>query len=161
MSQQLRLLRTDSQHPDFQGLITQLDAYLRITDGDEHDFYAQYNKLDHIHQVVLVYEGQQAVGCGAIKAYEEGVTEVKRMFVTPECRGRGIAGKILTALEQWAVESGFHTCILETGIRQKAAIRLYEKSGYQSIPNYGQYAEVENSVCMQKKIAHPSSSQDA
>ncbi len=78
--------------------------------------------------------------------------EIKRMYTVVERRGKGIASEVLRELEIWAAELSCHTCILETGRRQPEAIALYEKSGYTQIPNYGQYAGVENSVCFQKKI---------
>ena len=74
------------------------------------------------------------------------------MFVNPDERGKGIAGKVLCELEAWAQELNFDQCVLETGFKQPEAIALYTRSGYQVIPNYGQYAGVENSVCMMKKI---------
>jgi GNAT superfamily N-acetyltransferase len=80
------------------------------------------------------------------------VVEIKRMFVLPEHRGKGIAGQILQQLEIWAAEGNNSTCILETGKKQPEAIALYKKAGYKIIPNYGQYENVENSVCMEKRI---------
>ncbi len=74
------------------------------------------------------------------------------MFVLQQHRGKGIAGQILALLEQWAKEEGFKSCILETGIEQPEAIRVYEREGYKRIPNYGQYIGVEASLCMEKKI---------
>lgn len=148
----ISLLRTNSENPDFQALVALLDQDLRIRDGDEHAFFAQYNKLDNIKHVVVYYEDEIAMGCGAFKEYEPGVVEIKRMFVLPTQRGKGIASKVLKALESWAQELKYVSCILETGIRQHEAIALYEKLGYQRIPNYGQYAEVASSVCMTKKI---------
>jgi GNAT superfamily N-acetyltransferase len=77
------------------------------------------------------------------------------MFVRPEYRGKGIAGSILKELETWAGELGFEKVILETGKAQPEAIGLYTKSGYAIIPNYGQYEQVENSVCMTKEVGRP------
>ncbi|WP_317170755.1 GNAT family N-acetyltransferase [Rufibacter sediminis] len=124
-----------------------------MRDGDDHSFYAQFNKIDAIRYVVVAYNNQLAVGCGAIKAYSPDTLEIKRMFVLPEFRGQGIAGKVLAELEQWAAELGYASLILETGKAQPEAIRLYTKSGYQVIPNFGQYVNIENSVCMSKPIA--------
>lgn len=145
-------VRTNSENEDFRELVGLLDRDLQIRDGDEHSFYAQFNKIDKIRHVVVAYEGEKAVGCGAFKEYEKNVAEIKRMFVREENRGRGIAGKILAELESWAKELNFSQCILETGVKQPEAIRLYQKSGYQIIPSYGQYLNVENSVCMKKAI---------
>ncbi len=146
------LVRTDSDNSDFRELVALLDADLQIRDGAEHSFYAQFNKIDKIREVVVAYENEKAVGCGAFKEFSAGAAEIKRMFVRPENRGRGIAGKILTELENWAKELNFSECILETGVKQPEAIRLYQKSGYEKIPSYGQYLNVENSVCMKKSI---------
>ncbi len=146
----MQILRTDSEHPDFRSLVKLLDQDLAIRDGEEHAFYAQYNKVDKIRHVVVGYFENQAVACGAIRAFDDHAVEVKRMFVSPEYRGKGLAGKILTELETWATGLGFQRCILETGKKQPEAIRLYEKSGYSVIPNFGPYEGVENSVCMEK-----------
>lgn len=148
----LTLTRTNSENPDFMHLIRFLDADLAKNNGDQNDFYAQFNKVNMIKHVIVAYEDGKAVACGAIKEYEPGAMEVKRMYTSPESRGKGIAVKILSELEVWSVELGYQKCVLETGKTQTAAIRLYEKSGYQYIPNYGQYAGVENSVCFEKKL---------
>ncbi|MDX5419330.1 MAG: GNAT family N-acetyltransferase [Hymenobacteraceae bacterium] len=148
----IRLIRTDSDNKDFVALVRLLDADLAERDGAEHSFYAQFNKIDKIRYVVLAYEVDKPVGCGAIKAYDSTTVEVKRMFALPESRGKGIATSVLSELEKWADELSYKRCILETGLKQPEAIRLYEKKGYQTIPNYGQYAGVENSVCFEKLI---------
>ena len=148
----LILTRTNSENADFIHLVKYLDADLAKNNGDQNSFYAQFNKLDKIKHVVIAYENGQAVACGAIKEYEPGVMEVKRMYTSPGSRGKGVAGKVLSELESWAKELNYHKCVLETGKTQTAAIHLYEKSGYQSIPNYGQYVGVENSVCFEKMI---------
>lgn len=148
----ITLIRTDSDDPDFIRLVKHLDADLAERDGNEHSFYAEFNKIARIKYVVVAYDDGHAVGCGAIKEYGPGIMEVKRMFTSPEQRGMGIAGKVLAELESWAVELSNEKCILETGRKQPEAIRLYEKNGYELIPNYGQYAGIENSVCFEKTI---------
>ena len=148
----LNIVRTDSENADFRELVRLLDAELAIRDGAEHGFYAQYNKIDKIREVVVAFEDGRAIGCGAFKEYEPRTAEIKRMYVREDARGRGVAGQILAELENWARELNFAECILETGWKQPEAVRLYRKSGYEIIPNYGQYAGVENSVCMRKSI---------
>ena len=145
-------LKTTSENKDFIELVRHLDRYLAITDGDEHAFYNQFNKINTIKHVIVACLDEKPVGCGAIKEYSDNTTEVKRMFVLPEIRGRGIATTILTELENWARELGYKSCILETGKKQPEAIGLYQKNGYQLIPSYGQYKNVENSVCFEKKL---------
>ena len=146
------ITRTNSDDPDFVKLVRLLDAELARRDGAEHSFYAQFNKIDKIKQVVLAYEDGKPVGCGAIKEYAVDKMEVKRMYVSPEGRKKGIATKILAELEVWVRELSRTKCILETGKKQPEAIGLYKKSGYKLIPNYGQYAGVENSVCFEKEL---------
>lgn len=148
----LQLRRTNSDSPDFRELVSHLDHDLALRDGEEHAFYAQFNKIDKIKHALVAYQNEEAVACGAIRPLEEGVMEVKRMFVLPEFRGQGIAAAVLKALEEWSAELGYHCCRLETGKKQPEAIQLYTKAGYKLIPNYGQYAGVENSVCMEKEV---------
>ena len=146
------IIRTNSDNRDFIELVKLLDAELAIADGEDHVFYSQFNKIDKIRYVILAYENEKPVGCGAIKDYGENAMEIKRMFVSPARRNKGIASKILSELEIWASELSYNKCILETGKRQPDAIGLYKKNGYKQIPNYGQYTGVENSVCFEKEI---------
>ena len=148
----IRLFRTDSGNKDFIRLVKELDADLAERDGEEHSFYSKFNKVDMIRHVVVAYQNNVAISCGAIKEYDPKTMEVKRMFTSPENRGKGFAGIILHELENWAREMNFEKCILETGKRQAEAIRLYKKSGFDIIPNYGQYAGIENSVCFKKDL---------
>lgn len=147
-----KLIRTNSENPDFIDLVKLLDKELQIRDGDEHSFYAQYNKIDKLKNVVVAFYNDAAVGCGAIKEYDNSTMEVKRMFVKEEYRSKGFATKILIDLESWTKELGYKKCILETGLKQPEAIHLYKKNNYTVIPNYGQYAGVDNSVCMEKVL---------
>jgi len=149
----IRLIRTDSDNKDFIQLVKQLDAELAILDGDEHAFYAQLNKTDKIKHVIVAYENDKPISCGAIREYSPTIMEVKRMYTIPESRGKGIATKVLNELEKWTTELAYQKCILETGKRQPDAIWLYQKNGYKMIPNYGKYVEMENSVCFEKEIA--------
>ncbi|UXP31828.1 GNAT family N-acetyltransferase [Reichenbachiella agarivorans] len=148
----IQLIRTDSNNADFIALVNQLDADLAIRDGDDHDFYHQYNHIDQIKHAIVAKIDDQSVGCGAIKEYDPKVMEVKRMYVLPSHRGKRIAIQILTALEDWARELGYQKCVLETGKAQPEAIALYQKCNYAVIPNYGQYVGVDNSICFEKKL---------
>ncbi len=147
-------IRTYSDNADFQALVKALDVDLKIRDGADHAFYAQFNSVTKIKHVVVAYENGKPVGCGAIKPYNDQTMEVKRMYTEPEQRGKGIASIILKVLETWAVELGYTKCILETGIKQPEAIALYKKNQYKIIPNYGQYASVQNSICFEKQLTN-------
>lgn len=149
----IRIQRTNSDNPDFQALVRLLDEYLAEKDGDDHSFFAQFNKLDKIQHVVVAYDDKKAIGCGAFKKYDEKIVEIKRMFVHFDFRGQRIGKLVLRELETWASELGFSECILETGWKQTEAVRLYQRSGYEIIPNYDQYVGVESSVCLKKAIS--------
>ena len=143
-------LRTDSENVDFQMLVALLDIELRILDGDDHVFYAQFNKSDMIKHVVVAYEHNVAVGCGALRGYADDTVEIKRMYVPVAHRNKGIATGILHELEIWAISLNFEICILETGNRQLEALHLYPKAGYNLISNFGKYEGIENSICFEK-----------
>ena len=146
------LKKTNSADADFQLLVNELDADLQNRYGEQQAFFSQFNKLNHIHHVIVAYENELPVGCGAFKLFEKALVEIKRMYVKPQHRGKGIAAYILQELEQWAKQEGFTACVLETGLNQPEAIRLYEKTGYVRTPNYGQYIGVDISICMRKAL---------
>lgn len=149
----MEIKRVTSNHPDFRGLVRLLDAYLSKIDGDEHDFYHQFNMIDELKHCVVVYENGVALGCGAIKRFDDHSYEVKRMFVHPDARGKGFAQKTVLELENWARELGASRTLLETGKRMPDAVSLYQKVGYKTISNYGQYVGIENSICFEKKLS--------
>ena len=88
------LNKTNSENPDFVALVAQLDAYLKTTDGDEHDFYNQFNGIEQLNHVVVAYCDGQAIACGAIKPKQGYGMEVKRMFTHPNYRGKGTSHKV-------------------------------------------------------------------
>ena len=147
------ILRTSSDNKNFQTLIVLLDNDLYLRDGEDHSFYSQFNKTVDIKNIVLCFENNEPIGCGAFKNFDLDKIEIKRMFVRPEFRGDGIGYAILKELETWALELNYKSAVLETGKKQPEAIRLYQKAGYNIIPNFGQYENVENSICMIKQIA--------
>lgn len=144
--------RTNSDDHNFIGLVRELDLDLKIRDGEEHLFYAQLNKIDKIKYVIVVYDQDEPIGCGAVREYTANTMEIKRMFVQLKNRGLGIASIILKELETWCNELNFKKCILETGKNQPEAIRLYKKNNYTITPNFGHYKNVTNSVCFEKEL---------
>ncbi|OUS02773.1 GNAT family N-acetyltransferase [Flavobacteriales bacterium 33_180_T64] len=148
----IKIIRTDSKNEDFIQLVKELDSYLKITDGDEHDFYNQFNGIDVLDNVIIAYLNNKPIGCGAFKELDSSSIEVKRMYTKPIAREKGIATKILKTLEIWALELKYSSCVLETGIRQEEAVQFYKKKNYTIIPNYGQYKNMNNSLCFEKKL---------
>jgi putative acetyltransferase len=104
---------------------------------------------------VVAWLNDEAVGCGAwrpLAPTEAAVAEIKRMFVEPAVRGRGISRAILKKLETLARADGYSVVRLETGLRQPPALRLYETSGYRRIEPYGRYRDDPLSVCFEKEL---------
>ena len=147
-----KLIRTNSQNKDFIDLVKLLDEDLARRDGEDHSFYAQYNKLDNINHALVLYKNNLPVSVGAIKEFDTESMEVKRMYTLSDFRGQGLAKRVLFELENWANELGYKRCVLETGKRQPEAINLYKKNGYKSISNYGQYIGIQNSLCFEKQL---------
>lgn len=92
------------------------------------------------------------VGCGGLRDLGGGAGEVKRMYVVPSARGTGVADAVLAALEEWARDQGWTALRLETGDGQPAAVRFYTRAGYRRIPNFGPYADVDDSWCFERSL---------
>jgi len=149
----LQLERTTPHNLDFVAMVAALNKELAALDGEEeHAFYMQFNQLDDLTHVIVAYQEGKAVCCGALKPFSTTHMEVKRMFTPPKFRKNGFALNLLSELERWAKELGFSHCILETGKRQPVAVAMYHRAGYHVIPNYGQYATDENSICFEKQL---------
>ena len=150
----LKLVRTDAKHPDFENLVSQLNSYLKTIDGNDHEFYMQYNGIAILKHVIVAYLNGTAVGCGAFKVFDVNSVEIKRMYTVPEFRGQQIASQILIELETWASELGYTVIVLETGKRQTAAVNFYKKNNYNVAENFGPYKNVDNSICFEKKLSY-------
>lgn len=146
------LKRTNSDNPDFRLLITELDADLRLRNGEMMDFYDHHNVIEKNNTVVLAYIDDKPAGCGCFKPFDAESIEVKRMFVRPDARGNGISKMVLNELETWAREMRFKFAVLESASKQLEAHSLYQKSGYERIPNYGQYEGLPYSFCFKKTL---------
>jgi len=156
MEKGLSIKRTHGSDPDFQLLITHLDHELWVELKDDQATYDQYNKVPDIKTAIVVYNNTMPIAIGCFKKFDADTVEIKRMFVEKECRGKGISKLVLNDLEKWANESGFTNAVLETSKHFKAARSLYEKAGYVIVPNYGQYKDLPDSVCMKKELIGPS-----
>lgn len=148
----LKVVRTNSENTDFIQLVENLNSYLKIIDGYEHAFYNQYNNIDVLKHVIIVYIENKPIGCGAFKEFDKDTVEIKRMYTLPESRKKGVAAKVLLELENWAHEMSYTDCILETGKRQIEAVNFYKKMKYTITPNFGPYKDVENSLCFKKTL---------
>ncbi len=107
-------------------------------------------RFTHWRCFVIAREGEVLLGCGALVDYDERTLEVKRMYVAPAARGRGVGRAILAALEHRA--TGFDRLILETGNLQPEAIKLYEGAGFKPIESYGPFVRNPQSLCFEKPL---------
>jgi GNAT superfamily N-acetyltransferase len=101
---------------------------------------------------LIAYLDDRPAGCGGLRRLEDGVAEVKRMFVETWARRHGIGRRILAELEATAQRLGYRAVRLETGIRQHEAMKLYESAGYQRVASYGEFRDNPLSVCYEKGL---------
>lgn len=152
MTDEIKTIKTTSENKDFIRLVAALDKSLWERYPEENQEYWQNNILEINPNVVIIYLDNKAVACGCFKKYDKNTIEIKRMFVSPEARGMGLAQKMLQQLELWASELGYSLSVLETLYKQKEAIALYQKVGYFIIDNYEPYVGLKDSICMKKNI---------
>ncbi|MDG4783312.1 GNAT family N-acetyltransferase [Micromonospora sp. WMMD961] len=135
--------------PEIAALVVAQQRELREADGglDGQVFVPH----DDVRYLAVVVNGR-AVACGGLQALDAETGEVKRMYVRPAYRGRGIARQLLAALEECAFRQGHSVVCLETGTYLPAAIGLYTSCGYDPIPVYGEYVGNPYSVCFAKRL---------
>ncbi|WP_338646239.1 GNAT family N-acetyltransferase [Flavobacterium sp. KS-LB2] len=152
MKDKIRIVTTTSENPDFVNLIAALDESLWERYPELKSDYWGNNIIELNPNVIVLYSENKPVACGCFKKYDKNTIEIKRMFVSPEARGMGLAQTILRELELWAQDLGYSFSVLETLYKQKEAIALYQKTGYSIVDNYEPYVGLENSICMRKPI---------
>jgi putative acetyltransferase len=155
MSDLVPVVKEDILSPVAQDLIGALNAELSERypeDGATHFRLSADEVADGRGVFLVAYIDAQPVGCGAVRRIEEDVGEIKRMYVRPAVRGRGIGRAVLAALEAEARRLGMRRLLLETGCRQAEALALYRRVGYSPIPAFGEYADSPLSVCMAKDL---------
>ena len=126
---------------------------------------AESNHLDSVETLeredvtfLVAFVDGEAVGCGAVKRVSPGCTsprygEIKRIYVDPDARGRGVGGALMDALESNLLALGIGIARLETGVRQPAALALYERRGYVRILPFGEYGDDPLSVFYEKRLS--------
>ena len=150
----MEFIRTDGKNKDFIENCRLLDMDLdrRVGKKIKRDKYTKYNQLDEINEAIVVYDGNRAIGGGAIRRYNDESIELKRVFIHTEYQGQGIGSKLVSLLMEWAVELGYKKMILETGELLVESCAVYRKLGFEVIPNYGPYVNMSESLCMAKQI---------
>jgi GNAT superfamily N-acetyltransferase len=121
---------------------------LAVVEGDSHVSHPLHEGIEFVAGFI----GGRPVACGAVQPLGDGVGELTRMYVRPAYRGRGLSRLILAALEELAMQSGYHTLRLETGNYLAPALGLYRSAGYHPIPRYGEHVDNPRSVCFEKSL---------
>lgn len=138
--------------PDYAVLAKKLDDYYFSLVGDVHLRYAEANRPENMACRVIAYDGNRPIGCGCWKAVDEETAEVKRIYVEPEFRRRGVASTIIELLENHIIASGYTKALLETARTTNDSKSLYLSLGYKEIPYYGSPAGAENCRCFLKEL---------
>jgi GNAT superfamily N-acetyltransferase len=139
----------DPRDPVIVQLSREQQAELAAAEGAEHIAYPLHDGIEFVAGFV---DGRP-IACGALQPLGDGVGELKRMYVRPAHRRQGLSRLILAALEELAVQRGYHTLRLETGRFFAPALRLYQAAGYRPIPLFGEYVGNPRSVCFEKSLA--------
>jgi GNAT superfamily N-acetyltransferase len=153
----ITITRADLTSDVSRALITELNAELTgmyPEPGATH-FGLDPAEVDEGHGAFLVITRDGVpVGCGAVRRIDPDTAELKRMYVSPTMRGTGLGRRLVAVLEAEAQKLGVRRLVLETGTRQLAAIALYQATGFQLIPLYGEYQHsADTSVCMGKDLS--------
>ena len=144
------------RQPELLELMRQGDEFTLALYPPESSHLLGVEELErHGVTVFVARDRDEAVGMAALVERPDGTAELKRMFVPPAARGRGIASDLLLVIEDYAASHDIHLIQLETGPLQESAIRLYERSGFLLIPNFGKYVGDDNSVCYEKAVPRP------
>ena len=156
MSDALRVVRTPLADRVSQSLIQALNVELSAIypePGANHFQLDAAETAEGRGAFIVVYRGETPVGCGALRLLDAETGELKRMYVSPSERGKGLGHLLVSALEAEAKTLGVRRLVLETGVRQQAALALYRAAGFQPIPLYGDYLLSPNtSICLGKEL---------
>jgi GNAT superfamily N-acetyltransferase len=156
----MQVVRVGFGHPDAMTLIAAVQGEYVVRYGGEDETPLDPAMFDPPHGSFYVgyLDGRPAVS-GAWRRRDDvealgtrSTAEIKRMYVAPALRGRGLARAMLAHLERTAAEAGAAVSILETGMRQPEAIELYESSGYVEVPKFGFYRDAPLSRCYAKRL---------
>ncbi len=143
----------ESNHPDLLNLVRELDAFFMERYGENIKKYHKYHDMDSMACAAVAYLEDKPVGCCCWRAMDAVTAEIKRMFVKPEFRKRGIAARLAKELESHAAASGCHRAVIETYADMFEAITIYERMGYIRCAAFGDFINDHNIVCMEKEIS--------
>jgi GNAT superfamily N-acetyltransferase len=152
----MRIDVTPYDHPDAVKLVAEVQQEYVVRYGDEDATPVDPAEFAPPRGLFLVaYVDGTPAACGGWRAHDADV-ELKRMYVNPAFRGRGLARAILAELEKTALAAGFRRVILETGQKQPEALALYRSAGYEPVPGFGYYKNAPEAVHLGKAVGCPS-----
>lgn len=127
-------------------LFSEHDDYMIAFLGDDKKYYTRYSESENIEAVWVMVEDDISAGCIAYRKKEEGIGEVKRLFLEERYRGRGIAGELLKTVENYAKEQGCRKLFLDTRITLEPAVSLYRAFGFEVVFQQGLYVQMEKNI---------------
>lgn len=150
----MEFIRTNHTDIRFIKLCSLLDACLQDAMGEEmqRKVYDKQNELVDADDVLLLVDGKKLAGCAGLRKVNATTAEVKRFFVVDECRRQGYGHTMISRIECLARSEGYKVLLLETGAPMKSAQAFYTSFGFSFVENYGPYAGLDTSVCMEKNI---------
>lgn len=148
----MELRFVEPQSPDYAMLAKKLDEYYYTLVGDVHLRYAEANRPENMACRIVVFDDEKPVACGCWKRIDDQAAEVKRIYVLPEYRRKGLASRIIRKLEEEIAAAGYTTAILETARTTGDSRSLYLSLGYEIIDYYGSPAGAENCLCFRKYL---------
>ena len=141
---------TDGNNEAFHGFYLKTEEYYSRIVGSEKNRkgFIPYNISESITDVLIAYCDSIPVGCAGLKKYSDTDVEIKRVWVEPGWRGKGIASQMMDRIEEKGRQLGFKRAVLQTRPIMPDAVGLYEKRGYQLIGNYPPYDKLDGAICM-------------
>lgn len=137
---------------DFRDLAAKLDAYYFTLVGEIQNRYAEPNRPENMTALAVAYEGDTPIACGAWKWLDEDTAELKRLYVLPEFRRKGVASGLIEVLEVHAAAAGASRMILETAVDTTDSHQLYLAADYRLTDYYGSPAGEANCLCFHKNL---------
>lgn len=142
----MEIMPAGLESPELLELFSEHDEYMMEFLGEHRKYYTPYSEAEHIGRAWIVYVDGGPAGCAAYRAGEQGSAELKRVFIRPRYRGRGISKKLVRTVEDFAREQGCNTLALDTNSTLEPAVTLYRRTGFRVVFQEGKYIKMEKEL---------------